>query len=396
MKKIIKFLKNVFLAIVYPNRLLNLFKVRNLERNTDKILGNNNVVKIIALLVAIVIIVTTRYNPPTNPERHSRPVYSVPLTPVLNDNFTFTAPQMQSHIIVTLVGDRTAMDLLFLSGGTSSIRAYLDLDQLSLNSIHDHIPVRLEGIPYGFQGIASPGTFSGIQIFQKVEEEFLVNLNIRVRDVFDVMDQPGSRNRYKIELETEFVSIRGPQFLLNEILEVRAMFNAMHVNNEVGGPRTYQASIIAEDIAGNIIQGLEIYPEVVLINVEIYEDVKTLDIEVNQNLIAFPSTQYELISITTDIDELIVWGDIGNIADLIRLERINFNHLDESGQIVIMHQLPQDVYTEIDGRPSNTFEVVVTVDFVEIPPDDDENDDGHYSNQITFLINDMKTRKRNM
>ena len=374
MKRITDFFVNILLAIVYPNRILNFFRVKNLDQNSNKILGNDNVVKVLALVAAIAYVVASRYTP-TVPVHASVTLYSVPLMPLLDEGYTHFGSPIPTHITVILSGDQTELDLFIAGGGRGAVRAYIDLDGLDLNVEHDYVPIRIEGAD-GFTPIASPSVVSGIRIFENVEREFpIMALTTNNKDVFDELDEPSSRYRYRKELVTEYVTIRGPVELLDQVEEVRAIFNAINVESTVGGPRQYQALVVVNNISGVPISGIEVYPEVVYVEVEIYEDLRTINIDFDENVINIPRAQYEVTEVTADLNELVVWGDFADMEETIELPRINFRDMDDDGQIIFAVQLPPGVYTEVDGVPATSVEVVITVIYEEIPQRESEENE---------------------
>lgn len=360
MKKIIDFFVNILLAIVYPNRILNLFRVKNLDQNSNKILGNDNVVKILAFLAAMTFVIVARYTPPV-PTTYSHTLPPVQLETVLDDRFTHFGSPIPNQINVILSGDQTQITM-FLAGN-NTVRAYLDLDGLDLGVEHNHVPIRIEGIPEQVTATPTPNVVSGIYIAEIEEREFRIELTTNNSEVFDELDEPTSRYGYRKTLAEEYVIIRGPAVLLDDIAEVRAIFNAVDVANIVGA-RYYPALLVANNIFGVIISDVDIYPEIVSVEVEIYEDLRTIPINFDENLLNFPRT-HELIEVTADINEVLIWGDFADMEETIELPRIDFRALDDEGQITFPVELPPDVYTEVDGVVVTVVEVVVTVTYEE-------------------------------
>ncbi|MCL1990071.1 MAG: CdaR family protein [Defluviitaleaceae bacterium] len=356
MEKIIDFLTNLLLAIVYPNRLLKLFRVKNLDQNSNKILGNDKVLKVLALALALIFVVNSRYTRGT-PNEATRTVEGIPLTTLLNENYTHFGSPIPTQITVVLSGDQTQLDLL----SVNDVRAYLDLDRLERGIEHRNIPIRIEGVSDQINATSTPSVVSGIYIAEVEERLFRVALAINNRETLDELD---SRYGYRTFLDPayEYVIAKGPQVLLDDVVEVRAMFNASQVRTEPGN-HTYDAVLVANNISGHPIGAVELTPASVAVIVEIYEDVRTIYIEFDENISGVPRNQYDIISVTADIAEIQVWGDFDEMEDVIQLGRIRFADLDALGQLNELIELPPGVYTEVDGEIVTHIEIVITVEF---------------------------------
>lgn len=364
MKKIIELLKNMLLTIVYPNRILNLFKVKNLDHNSNKILGNDLIVKIVALVLTIAFVIAV--NTPETTSTYTETIFGIPLTPVLDENYTHFGSPIPSHVNVILSGDRVQIDLLM--GSASNVNAYLDLNGLEPGIEHDDVPIRIEGLDgRPITAIAVPNVVSGIRIAEIKEREFRLELATINGGIFDELDEPTSRNKHKKELDIDFVTIRGPEMLLDEITEVRALFNAINVENEID-VTSYEALIVANNISGVQISEVEIDPGTVGVTVEIYEDLRRINLEVNDNNISNIPSRHNIRNVTANINEIEVWGDFTNMDPVLELPRIRFSDLNDDGRITIeiTSLLPEDVYSE-------TTEVEITVVYeVEEPEDSDD------------------------
>ena len=346
MKKIIDFIISTLLAIVYPDRILNLFRVRNLDQNSNKFLGNDNVVKIFALILALVFVIASRHETEAQ-EQATRTLPNVPLTQVLNENYTHVGDPIVSHIEVILSGDQTELDIFQAGGGFGPIRAYLDLDELELNVEHNNVLIRIEGAEeLGFTPTANPSTISSVRIVEKEEDDFPVEAAPRNREILDSLEQPSSRYRHRIYIEPNYATIRGAEERLNEIEEVRALFNAIEIDVESPYFET-EAHLVALDALSDRISDVVIIPETVNVRVVIYEDLRPINIVFNETVLNMPR-DYETIDVTININEIQVWGDFSDMEDPYELPRINFRDLDDEGQITFPIELPNGVYSEID------------------------------------------------
>ena len=359
MQKIIEFFKNILLMIVYPNRILNFFKVKNLDQNSNKFLGNDNVVKIFALVLTIMFVITARYTPATSVESYE--IIRVPLTVVLDERYTHFGSPIPSQIDVRLAGNRTEISILLASG---SVSAYLDLDVLGVGEFN-HVPIRIEGVPSQITATLEPNMISEIKIAQIEERRFPLTFTTNNGYIFEELD---NKYNYHISFYPKYVTISGSETTLDDIVEVRAIFDATNVEPTVGSS-THEAIVVANGISGNQITGItNISHPTVEVVVEIYEDLKNVALVVNEDLLNFPRG-YRITDITPNITEIMIWGNLDEIGDTIELPYFSFTDLDDNGHITLQIPLPDGVYSE-------TTEVEIQVNYLEPPEESTTHIDG--------------------
>jgi len=363
MKKIIDFLKNMLLTVVYPNRILNLFRVKNLDQNSNKILGNDNVVRVLALIGAIAFVVYVRYAPAASIE-YQRTISGVLLNVDMDhDNYTLLGNTIPQHIDVILTGDQTAIELLM---GSAGIRAYIDLTNHGPGMYHDVI-IEITGVGPQITALANPSFVAEVEIARIEEEPFPVYISPR----FPVVDETSRYRIGEITYNLEYVYVRGPRVFLDEIFDVQAILDLSNISLTSARTEHFEEPLGAIRIGpGGIesIRGVSIYPQTVRIEVEIYEDLRPINLGLNQNVVNVPEDQYKIINVTADIEQIEVWGNFANMREVIELPRVNFEALDDEGQVTLEVPLPSGVYTEINGEIVTVVEVVVTVEFEEVPP----------------------------
>jgi len=368
MKKILGFFANILLAIVYPNRILSIFRVKNLDQNSNKILGNDGVVRILALIFALIFVFVSRYTP-APPVDYQRPV-NVVLERILDeDSYVITGGTIPQHVDVILTGDRTAIDL-FVNAGTDPIRAYIDLDAFG-EGVHGNILIEVTDIPDYITARVNPSVVEEVVIARLEEMQMPVEVIPRLPDD-DV------RSRYRagdITIYPTYVTVRGPQSILNEIDTVLANFAISDEELTLEGV-TKEISVVANNRDFETVRGVTFDPPTVEVRLEVYEDVREIELELNENLLNVPRDQYEILSVTPDITEIEIWGDFDNLLDwdgfdreeeTFQLTRINFRELDEDGVYTIRLQLPPYIYTEIDGEIVQIIEITVTVEYEALP-----------------------------
>jgi len=360
MKKIIDFLIGILLAIVYPNRILNLFRVRNLDQNSNRILGNDNVVKVLAFIAALIFVIAVRYIPATT-NTHQQTVPGIPLEPYIGEGYTYWGSMIPTEVVVALAGDSTDIELMAFG----NIRAYIDLSGFG-TGIQNNVVVNIVGVPDHITWTASPSMLDGIEIDSIESAEF------RVTPLPLLPTLPDSRYKFsEISVNPEYVIATGPSRIISEIDSVMSSFDITTMSLE---PRSITREGVLLALSNDAqMEGIEFNPTSVDIEIEIYEDLRPINIEVNENLLNVPQDQIRIIEVIPDYDEIQVWGDFDDMEDTLELLPFNFANLDSEGQIIIPlePQLPIGVSSEPD-------QIVVTVIYEEIPPepvDDDDDDD---------------------
>jgi len=357
MKKISDFLKNMLLTVVYPNRILTLFRVKNLDKNSNKILGNDTVVRILALTLAIVFVIYVRYTPVTSIE-YQRTI-SVPLSVFLDDEaYTLLGNTIPLHVDVILSGDQTSIELLM---GSAGISAHVDLTRFG-HGVYEDVLIEVVGAGQQVTARPNPSAIEEVEIARIEEMQFPVYLSAGHLVVDEAL-------RYKIGDITfypEYVYVRGPQVLLDEIFRIQAILDVANISLTAARTEVFEESLVAIRRDIESIRGISVYPSIVHIEVEIYEDLRTIRLDLNRNLSDVPTT-VRITNVTAEIAQIEVWGNFANMEDVIGLQQVSFADLNDDGQVILEVSLPSGVYTEQDGAIVTIVEVVVTVEFEEIP-----------------------------
>jgi len=347
MEKVINFFKNILLAIVYPNRLLTLFRVKNLDQNSNRILGNDTVLRSLAFIGAVVFVIGNRYTPRTTPTTHSETV-TLSLTRTIDaENYTYFGSPIPSTIDIILSGDRTAVELFVAS---NELAANLNLQGLEPGN-HNGVVVDITGVPPGINATPSIGIINNIIIDVVVTESFRVMPTERL---------PGLSSRFMygaVTVYPEYVTITGPQRLINDINEVQVFFDIL--GEQIDAPRIIERDllVVPQNVTGiSITSGLYFHQQIVQVRVAVYENMQTMPIRY-QNPTNIP-TGYR-VEVTMNITEIDVWGDFNRLSNVITLQRFSFDDLDEDGRVTVPIILPPGVYSE-------THEVELIVTYEEI------------------------------
>jgi len=378
-KKITGFFASLLLAIVYPNRLLNLLRVKNLDEKSSKILGNDKILKIVAFIAAFVYIVAVRYTPTTpTPSQFETTLF---LQKRLDDNYTYFGSIIPETVDVILTGDSVELEL-FRINHLNDLVAFVDLNALEPDRTHDNVRIQIEGITGQIQATPVYGAISGIEIAQLEQREYQIRV---VADLPEIA--PDARyilGEYRVI--PEFVTVIGPRILLDEIDNVRVNFD---ISDRDLSEEDYFIVYFEYPVPLSGLErvfGVDIYPsERVEIRVQVIEDLRSIIFELDTNLLNAPVTRYNITSVTADISEIEVWGDFANLADwerdhfdettgIFKLPRISIRDLDDNGQYTFTIPFPASIYTEIDDEEIVTeIEIVVTVEYEEIPTEATES-----------------------
>lgn len=349
MGKIINFLKNLLLTIVYPDRLLTVFRVRNLDQNSNKILGNDKIVKIIALVGAIAFVGVIRYTPAPS-RTFQETISNVTLVRYIDDeHYTYFGSQIPQNVEIILTGARTDITLLLASG---EIGAYIDLTGLEQGQ-HENVLIGLRGIPSNITATVVPNIIPRVEIDYLVTEIFEISATLRPPEI-----EPNSK--YAISemiIYPENVAVTGPLRFVGIIHELVVSFDMSDVTIE---PGIFQlgGQLVAQDINFNNVGGITFSTAHISAEVEIYEDTQTVSIEVLR-----PTNlgNHSILEIITNVDSIEVWGDFTRFQSIITLPRFNLSDLDENGQTTFTISLPEGLYSDVS-------EVEVTVIYEEIIP----------------------------
>jgi len=373
MKQFLQFLLSIPLIIVNPTRVLTLFQVKNLDQRTNKILENDRVVKILALVGAIVFVVSIRYTPAT-----PAPVYSetltIPVERILNEHYTDLGSAIPQQVELTLSGNPAQVTML---RQTRDFRAILDLDALGPGE-HANAILRLnEELPAEVTAILNPPVVNDVEIARLEEDTFKVVILPELPELPDY-------HRYSfgdIAVYPPEVTIRGPQRVLDEIEEVIVR---IRVTADMVTPGTITGEVQVVPLRNHEwVRGVDVTPEFVSSQVIVHDLLRMVDIELSENLLNFPPNRYIFNDLTIDQTEIGLWGDFDALANwelydqntgTIMLPRLNFRDFTE-GILHLVIELPTNVFAQIGEETVTNFEITVRLDYEEVPVTTAESED---------------------
>ena len=322
--------------ILQPHLLFKALKIKNFDEKYHKFLSNDTLVKVLALVIAVVFVASVRYTP-VNEDTYRVDIQNQQLRVEIDEGYTIVNGTLPETVTVFLSGNRSQVGIERANAG---YEVYVDLRGLEPDVEHTAIPIRYSGLSSNVTLNTEPG-FVTVTIAQVLTEEFPVSVNLVNVPEFDEGYYVG------YILQTEYVEISGPRSLLNEIASVVAMADLTDVH-ESG---TERALIVAHDAMGNALDVL-IEPSVSLVTVIIEENSVSLPIEVEVTNVPSNVT---IDDIFVSPEDVLFFGEIDQLGEYFPVI-IDFDDLDDEGEIEVPLDLPNDVRAEMDA-------VLIGIDF---------------------------------
>ncbi|PTX58926.1 YbbR domain-containing protein [Melghirimyces profundicolus] len=265
----------------------------------DKWLQNNTVVKVVALLLAVMMWMMV--NDETNPfgERDgdvSNLVYNVPLK-VEYDKDRFDVSGLPQTVTLRVKGPAPSMKRL----DESRLEAYVDLKDRGAG-VHRNIPIQVKkkGLP-GVEVVSRPRT---VNVTLKEKQSKVMPVEI------EVIGTP-AENYHTGEpaVDPGKVRVSGPKEKLDQIRAVKAVMNAQ------GATETISRSVSLQVYGENgKLDGVQIEPDSVVVKVPITSSSKKVPLRMGK--VVFPANGYAVEDLKMNIDQVTVYGPASYLADL--------------------------------------------------------------------------------
>ena len=350
MKKTIDFFKNMLAMIVNPRLILDFFRIKNLDRSYTRMMAKERNIRWVALAIALVAVISVRYTP-ADSEEYMEEIQFPLVVRIDEEAYTHFGSEIPSTVTVFLSGDR-----LQINAVRNSLEIFVDLNGLEEGDEHtvflEHsdvsgrVTVRIE-----------PQLITGVQVAPLIEREFSVEEDVTLAILPEI--ELGSRYVLEPTIEQEYITVRGPEILLDQIAEIRAIVDGNDIDTGVG-TQSHTARLVANDIGGNAIS-VDIEPAELEVYIEIREHIRELNLEVN---LTNRPDNVRVQRITVNPDAIEIWGLVELLIDNLTLD-VSFNRLNNQGQIRIPLDLPDGVYSDIE-------EVEVRVDFTRVESTDND------------------------
>ncbi|OYD06834.1 CdaR family protein [Paludifilum halophilum] len=262
----------------------------------DKWLQNNNVIKLVALVLAIMLWFSVNdASLPLPRDRESTTIKNVTLE-ARYDERRYEIVELPDQVDLYVQGDSFAINRI----SPDRYEAYVDLRKLGPGS-HKGIPVQVDGLPRGLDVDVRPGKVD-VVIEKKQQKEMPVDVEVigtpdEDYKLGEPIAQPGK------------VLIRGSESLLEQVTAVKAVINAE------GAKETIEQSVSLQVYGENgTISEAEVKPEVVDVTLPVASPntVVPLKAEIDRN----PPKGYAVEDVNLDTDEVTVYGSKGYIQEL--------------------------------------------------------------------------------
>ncbi|QKG85539.1 hypothetical protein GXN76_14475 [Kroppenstedtia pulmonis] len=263
----------------------------------DKWLQNNNVIKLIALALAIMLwlLVSDTSLPIPRDRQGSTTIKNVTLEPRYNEE-RFSVVEMPDRVDLSLRGDEFSLNRI----SPERYKAYVDLKKLEAGR-HQNVPVKVSGLPGGLEVEIRPSKVN-VVIEEKQQKEMPVEV--------DVIGKPDPD--YKVGepmVKPGRVLVRGPESLLEQVNTVKAFVNTQ------GAKSTIHQSVSLQAYGETgVISEAEVKPEVVDVTVPVASPNAVVPLKVEIG--AYPPEGYAIKDIAVNSEEVTVYGSKGYVEGL--------------------------------------------------------------------------------
>ena len=263
----------------------------------DKWLQNNNVIKLIALALAIMLwlLVSDTSLPIPRDRQGSTTIKNVTLEPRYNEE-RFSVVEMPDRVDLSLRGDEFSLNRI----SPERYSAYVDLKELEAGR-HQSVPVKVSGLPGGLEVEIRPSKVN-VVIEEKQQKEMPVEV--------EVIGKPDPD--YKVGepvVKPGRVLVRGPESLLEQVNTVKAFVNTQ------GAKSTIHQSVSLQAYGETgVISEAEVKPEVVDVTVPVASPNAVVPLKVEIG--AYPPKGYAIKDIAINSEEVTVYGSKGYVEGL--------------------------------------------------------------------------------
>lgn len=348
--RFVNFSKRLGRVLTNPGMLLSVLRFQKLDHVYESLLRNERLIKLLALVVAIVFAINVRYAPNAK-ERYSADINNYPLTQYY-DQDRMVVDGLPDTVDVTLVGDKGKVDI---AKAKFNFEIYADLRNLppgthkvnlEYSKLSNDLDVKLD-----------PSTIV-VTIMSLIETEKSIKADFVNLDQIDEMYVLGDP-----QLAVDTVKIKGPQAVVDQIATVKAIVDV----SDLSKLADYQAPVYAYDKLGNKLD-VEIRPEKVTVSTQVTTPSKVVPIK--EAITGNPPEGYSIESIILEPSEVKLYGET-DVIDMYReiIAPIDLYQLDENNEIIVKLEKPENVHKmSVDTvKVKVTYEETQEKTFEEIP-----------------------------
>jgi len=313
-------MKKVWNFFTNPTLLLGLFKLKTLDTLYNKFLENETMMKLVALIGALILVFMTRYSPEDFwQNRISERVPNYELVVYQDENHILVDSAIPSSIEVLLVGERNQVEVAIRQ---RNIELYVDLTHLEPGTQTVH--VRNRNMNAQLEIIPIPSTFT-VTIAEIEETIHRVEPLIINRDAL-----PEEWAISEPKLSQNEVLLRGAATVLANVASVQA---AIDIQNIAEGHTEFEVSITAFDNQMNSLP-LEIIPGQLTATLDVFT--KSEMIPFSYIIRGMPPTGQSISEVLFKPAKIEMFGDasiLEKIEDYPLI--IDLSQLDENGEVTI-------------------------------------------------------------
>lgn len=336
-QKVSNFFKSIWKFLTTPGMILGVFKFQKLDHVYENFLRNEKLMKILALVVAVVFAINIRYAPSIK-ERYSVDINSYPLTSYYDEQRT-VVEGLPDTVDVTLVGERSQVDI---AKAKANFEIYADLKDLPPGTHKVNLQYSKLGNKLDVK--IDPSTIvvtimALTEVDKQVQADF-VNLD-QIDDMY-VLSEP--------QLALDSVKIKGPQTVVDQIASVKAIIDV----SDLSKLSDYEAPVFAYDKLGNKLD-VEIRPDKLAASVQVTTPSKVVPVEavVTGNA----PEGYSVGSLTLTPSEVKLYGETSALEAYNKLQvQVDLYQLDDNNELIVKLDKPENIHK----MDTDTIKVKVT------------------------------------
>ena len=324
-------------------KIMGLFK--DFAKNLDRLSGKKSTLLIVSLLLAFFVFIYIDKESNVMIDQYAEILYDQPVTAVYNEEL-YVVEGLPKTVDITLIGQRRH---IFLAKQSPSKGVSVDLTGLKPGNhkVTLKYTQRLKSLDYKLD----PSQVN-VTIYEKVSENRSLTYDILHQDKLDTKLYISN-----VEIDRTDVIIKGAQYKLDEVANVKALLDVNNIPNPAAGEITAKdIPLVAYDNDGKIVD-VEIVPKTVAANVTITSPSKEIPIRiVPTGNLAFGKS---IKSMEANLSKVTVYGEQSAIDSIEQLDvEIDVKGLESDKDFNVTLKKPKGI-TEISSK---TLTVKVSVD----------------------------------
>ena len=320
--------------------IIRLIKIiKDLTQRFDKVSGKKSTLLIVSLILAFGVFFVIDRESNVMLDQYAEILYDRPVTAVYNEEL-YVVEGLPKTVDITLVGQKRH---IFLAKQSPSKGVSVDLTGLKPGNHRVTLKYtqRLKSLDYKLD----PSQVT-VTIYEKVSENRTLT--------YDVLHQEALDTKLYIsnaEIDRSEVIIKGAEYKLKEVAQVKALLDVRNIPNPKAGEITVKdIPLVAYDNDGKIVD-VEIVPKTVTANVVITSPSKEIPVRiVPKGNLAFGKS---IKSMDTNLSKITVYGSQEAVDSIEQLEvEIDVKGLDRDKEYNVTLKKPKGI-TELSSKTMN-------------------------------------------